>query len=355
MIEFDGDDSLKRGPKGEWGNYFKGVTHFYLPEMPNGYLGYDVVYVSNVTIGGGISSSAAVEVGLMKVLDMQISMCLFIEQCLGIQMDPKDRAMRGYHAEHEYVQMPCGVMDQLISSCGQYGKISLIDCISHDITHFDINPASTSTDTHREWPVTILKLFVHVEHKLVNSQYTERVKECLEGERLLKEKYNVNGEEPVKALCRGPTLEMLANMKEEMPKNVYDRCYHVRNEKESDGQMIRETQRTLSYVDLILAGNWKEIGRLFFESYDDSRDFFQNGHPDITTCIEVLRELEEDGVYGARMLGGGWGGSILCLIEKGKETSLIPRIQEMCDKRLKRQNSCDILIVTESGSGARIH
>ena len=45
--------------------------------------------------------------------------------------------------------------------------------------------------------------------------------------------------------------------------------------------MIRETQRTLSYVDLILAGNWKEIGRLFFESYDDSRDFFQNGHPDI--------------------------------------------------------------------------
>ena len=119
--------------------------------------------------------------------------------------------------------------------------------------------------------------------------------------------------------------------------------------------MIRETQRTLSYVDLILAGNWKEIGRLFFESYDDSRDFFQNGHPDITTCIEVLRELKEDGVYGARMLGGGWGGSILCLIEKGKETSLIPRIQEMCDKRLKRQNSCDILIVTESGSGARIH
>ena len=70
MLEFDGDDSLKRGPKGEWGNYFKGVTHFYLPEMPNGYLGYDVVYVSNVTIGGGISSSAAVEVGLMKVLDM---------------------------------------------------------------------------------------------------------------------------------------------------------------------------------------------------------------------------------------------------------------------------------------------
>lgn len=70
MIEYDCDDLLKRGPKGEWGNYFKGVSHFYLPEMPNGYLGYDVVYVSNVTMGGGISSSAAVEVDLLKEDDL---------------------------------------------------------------------------------------------------------------------------------------------------------------------------------------------------------------------------------------------------------------------------------------------
>lgn len=135
--------------------------------------------------------------------------------------------MRAHDAEHEYVQMPCGVMDQLISSCGQYGKISLIDCISHDIQHFDICPDADPSSPIREWPVTILKLFVHVEHKLVNSAYTDRVKECLEGERLLKEKYNKDGEERVIALCRGPTLEMLNNMKDEMPVNVYKRCYYV--------------------------------------------------------------------------------------------------------------------------------
>ena len=77
-----------------------------------------------------------------------------------------------------------------------------------------------------EWPVTILKLFVHVQHKLVNSEYTTRVKECLEGERLLKEKFNTDTE-VVKALCRGPTLEMLETMKDEMSPNVYNRCYHV--------------------------------------------------------------------------------------------------------------------------------
>ena len=62
-IEFECDENLKRGPKGEWGNYFKGICHYYLPEMPNKEIGFDVVFVSNVTIGGGISSSAAVEVG----------------------------------------------------------------------------------------------------------------------------------------------------------------------------------------------------------------------------------------------------------------------------------------------------
>ena len=134
--------------------------------------------------------------------------------------------MRGYNAEHEFVQMPCGVMDQLISSCGQYGKVSLIDCISHDIQHFDIS--SDIVSDRREWPVTLLKLFVHTEHKLVNSQYTERVKECLEAERLLKERYNNEKEQPVEALCRGPTLEMLENMRESMPANVYRRAYYIR-------------------------------------------------------------------------------------------------------------------------------
>ena len=136
--------------------------------------------------------------------------------------------MRAHDAEHLYVQMPCGVMDQLISSCGQYGKISLIDCITHDITHYDIDKDADPSAEKKEWPVTILKLFVHVEHKLVNSEYTERVKECVEGERLLKEKFNVNGEHPIQALCRGPTLEMQEQKKGEIPPNVYDRCYHGR-------------------------------------------------------------------------------------------------------------------------------
>lgn len=62
LIQFDCDEFLVRGPKGEWGNYFKGICHYYLPDMPQGHLGFDLVFVSNVTMGGGISSSAAVEV-----------------------------------------------------------------------------------------------------------------------------------------------------------------------------------------------------------------------------------------------------------------------------------------------------
>ena len=112
--------------------------------------------------------------------------------------------MRSYHAEHEYVQMPCGVMDQMISACGKYGHVSLI-----------------------EWPVTLLKLYVHVEHKLVNSAFADRVRESNEGERILKAKYNIDGKEPVKALCRGVTMEMLEGVKDQMSVDVYKRCFHV--------------------------------------------------------------------------------------------------------------------------------
>ena len=77
MIEFDCDENLERGPKGEWGNYFKGICHYYLPDMSNGELGFDVVFVSNVTIGGGISSSAAVEVDVVWWND-SVDFCMSI-------------------------------------------------------------------------------------------------------------------------------------------------------------------------------------------------------------------------------------------------------------------------------------
>ena len=120
--------------------------------------------------------------------------------------------------------------------------------------------------------------------------------------------------------------------------------------------MIREIGRTLRYAGLIAEGKWEEIGNLLFESYGDSKDFFENGHPDITTCIDVLKEIGLDGgVYGARMLGGGWGGCILCMIKKGMEDELVPKIQSLCDERLKRENSCDIMVIHEAGAGAMVH
>ena len=67
--------------------------------------------------------------------------------------------MRSYHAEHEYVQMPCGVMDQMISACGKYGHVSLIDCISLDMKDYPINPVQDPNSEVCEWPVTLLKLY----------------------------------------------------------------------------------------------------------------------------------------------------------------------------------------------------
>ena len=120
--------------------------------------------------------------------------------------------------------------------------------------------------------------------------------------------------------------------------------------------MIRETERTLQYAKLIENCEWEKIGQMLFESYGDSKDFFENGHPDITTLIDILKEIGlGGGVYGARMLGGGWGGCILCMIKKGMEDELVPRIQQLCDERLNRKDSCDIMVIHQVGSGAMVH
>lgn len=120
--------------------------------------------------------------------------------------------------------------------------------------------------------------------------------------------------------------------------------------------MIRETERTLRYADLIVKADWKTIGELFFESYDDSVKYFKNDHPDITACIDVLKEIGLDGgVYGGRMIGGGWGGSVLCIVKKGMEQELIPIIQQKCNERLHKENSCDVMIINEAGAGACVH
>ena len=142
--------------------------------------------------------------------------------------------MRAYHAEHEFVQMLCGVMDQLISACGHYGHISLIDCITHDMKDYPINPNTDPNAAFQEWPVTLLKLYVHVEHKLVNSGFADRVRESNEGEQILKKRFNVDGKEPVRALCRGVTMEMLEEVKSEMSEDVYKRCFHVGLEEKSE-------------------------------------------------------------------------------------------------------------------------
>ena len=120
--------------------------------------------------------------------------------------------------------------------------------------------------------------------------------------------------------------------------------------------MIRETSRTLRYPELIQSGQWERIGEMLFESYGDSKDYFENGHPDITTCIDLLKEIGlEGGVYGARMLGGGWGGCILCMIKKGMEGTLVPQILAQCDERLHRSNNCEIMVIHEAGAGAQVH
>ena len=106
VTEFPGDASL--APCADWTNYMRGVVAQYLPSLPGGSCAFEAAVLSTVPLGGGLSSSASLEVATATLL----------ESMYGLQVDPKEKALRCQKCEHTYCDTPCGIMDQMISACG---------------------------------------------------------------------------------------------------------------------------------------------------------------------------------------------------------------------------------------------
>ena len=128
------------------------MKHFSISEI-----GFDLAIVSNVPLGGGLSSSASLEVAVS----------LFLEQILHKPLAPELRALLCQSAEHTFAHMPCGIMDQFTSSCGVRGHLLLLDCRSN---HFELVPLSDPS-------VSIVVCNSNKKHQLAGSEYPDRVRQ----------------------------------------------------------------------------------------------------------------------------------------------------------------------------------
>jgi galactokinase len=272
--------SLRRAPIGQgsrWGHYLAGVLGelVALSDVPLRIPSLDVLLTSDVPLGAGLSSSAALEVAMATLL----------ETVTGLALAPLAKAELCQRAERRWAGVPCGIMDQLASTVAEEGSALLIDC---QALRWQAVPLPAE--------VGVLITSSQVRHALDDGAYARRASECAQAARILEV-----------ATLRDASRERLTACEGTMDPALFRRARHV----------ITENDRTLAAARALQAGDLPEVGRLLFEGHRSLRDDFDVSCPELDALVEVAEEIGLDGgVLGARMTGGGFGGSTVTLVRR---------------------------------------
>lgn len=288
-------DSKPIADEPRWANYPRGVVAGFLARrrvLP----ALDALVISDVPLGGGLSSSAAFEVATATLL----------EAALGQALDPVEKARLCREAEHEYARVPCGIMDQLISVLGNEAGALLIDCRTGHTRPVPLADASMS--------FIIANSNVH--HSLGDGAYAVRMSACAEAARTLGV--------PELGLA---TPAMVNAAAEKLGALLYKRARHV----------VTENERTRAAADALGGRDWRTAGALMYESHRSLRDDFEVSAPELDTLVEIARDIgEEGGVFGARMTGGGFGGCTVTMATTDSTVAIGARLAEEYQRRHDR-------------------
>ena len=268
-----GEDPIRTQPMGHWSDYVCGVA-VTLERAGHRLHGADLMIHGAVPIGSGLSSSAALEVAAG----------LALLEAAGHSLPCSELAQSCQRAENEYVGMRCGIMDQYTSACGRSGHAILLDCRSLD---------------HRLLPLPDVEVVIcntMIRHRLAGGEYNRRRSECEEAVRLLRD-----GSPEVVAL-RDVSSVLLQAHAHRMPQNVYRRARHV----------VSENERVLAAAAALERADLANFGRLLGESHRSLRDDFEVSCDELDLMVRLASGIE--GVFGARMTGGGFGGCTVNLV-----------------------------------------
>ncbi|MGI4873780.1 MAG: galactokinase [Janthinobacterium lividum] len=296
-------------PGGHWANYQLGVVAGLLRHgatVP----GFDCAFGGDIPGGAGLSSSAAAECGVAWGLN----------HLLGLGFDTMTLAKIAQHAEHEYAKVMCGLMDQFASVFGRAGHVVQLDCRSLDYAYFPLDTQACH----------IVLCNSGVKHALGDSEYNTRRQECAQGVEILQQ-HNPH----IKSL-RDATLPEIAAAKAELGPVVEKRCRYV----------VEENQRVQTVAAHLAAGHpLPEVGELLYASHAGLRDLYQ------VSCAEldVLEALAHTapGCYGARMMGGGFGGCTLNLVATDKVDEFIRHQTEGYQQQAGRKLDCYVTTLAD--------
>jgi galactokinase len=290
IAEFDLDDTDAIA-SGVWSDYARGVALALARRIP--LTGADLVVRTTVPIGAGLSSSAAFE----------LSVALAVATLSGAQLTPHDLAHVAQEAENGFVGLRSGIMDQLASALGVRDHALLIDCRTEEVTPVPL-PAGAA----------VVVADSGVKHELAGSAYNTRRAESEEAARLLGAR-----------TLRDVSIAQFAARGNKLPEPLRRRARHV----------VGENARVLAAVDALRRNDLAGAGALMNDSHDALRDDYEVSSPELDLLVDTARTVA--GVYGARMTGGGFGGSIVALVRRDAIAPLTRSLESVYAARYARR------------------
>ena len=262
----------------KWANYGRGVAAFLLRAGLKLH-GADLYVTGNVPVGAGLSSSAALEVSLAGAM-LHIS---------GDQdkVEPIKLAEICQQAENVYADSPCGIMDQVVCIAGLKDQAIFLDCRDLSFSALPLEPGKCC--------IMIFDSRVH--HEVGGGEYGKRRQQCNDASAVIAEKYP-----DVKAL-RDVDEQMLASVEHQLDSVLFRRAKHV----------VGENARVLATAEALKRGDIPQFGQLMYQSHKSASDLYEISCEEIDFLVEQTRLC--DGVYGARLCGGGFGGAVVAIVK----------------------------------------
>ena len=269
--------------------------------------GFDLLVLSDLPTGAGLSSSAALELS---------SALAFM--ALNGERAPRETVVKvGRDAENRFVGVPCGILDQGVSGFGKKNRLVWIDC---RIPKFATVPLPSDAEF---WIFN-----THSKHALVDGLYKARHRSCMAAARALKV-----------PLLADATLDQLEAARPRLSAENYRRARHV----------IEEIARVAETVKALKAGDLAAVGNLLTASHESSRTLFENSTPELDFLVETLVKTRH--VRGARLTGGGFGGAVMALTSPAFGRSQAKRVAAAYAKRFGAQPD---VLQAKTGDGASV-
>lgn len=304
-------DQIEKSDK-SWANYILGVAD-QIKKRGFEFSGFNLYLDGNVPLGAGLSSSAALE----------CATAFAINHLNNLGISQMDLALISQKAEHEFAGVNCGIMDQFASVFGKKDQAMMLDCRSMKYEYIPLK-----LDGYK-----LVLLNTNVKHALADSAYNKRRSQCEQGVAWIKEyELEVNS-------LRDVSLEMLEKYVKDKDKEVYRKCTFV----------VQEIARVIKAADQLANGDLTALGKLMFATHEGLSKDYEVSCKELDFLVDFVRDF--DGVLGARMMGGGFGGCTINIVKDEQIETLIDKIT------IAYQNAFNLNVevyVVETGNGSSL-